>query len=109
GLGAIFHHPKSVFLRGQKNSIHVRRMSVKMNWKNSDRSCAHRVFQKIDIDAVSLVDVDEDGPRAAMNHRFDRWKRGVRWNENLVARTNCQRLKQHHRSARPIRTEHDFV
>src|SRR5438874_8039554 len=38
GLGAIFYHPKPVFLRGQENSIHVGGMSVKMDRKNSDRA-----------------------------------------------------------------------
>ena len=40
-LGAIFDHPKPVFLRSQKNSIHVRGMPVKMDWKDSDRALTH--------------------------------------------------------------------
>src|SRR5437870_11151719 len=108
-LSAIFDHPKAVFLRRQKNSIHVRRMPVKMDRKNSDRARSHRRLQKIDIDAVGLVDVDEDRPRAAMNHRFDRWKRGVRRNKDLVARTNTHRVMQHQSARRPRRTKHRFL
>src|SRR5260370_2383987 len=96
-LSAIFYHPKPVFFRGQENSIHVGGMPVKMDRKNSDRARSHRRFQKIDIDAVRLVDVDEDRSRAAMNHGLDRWKRGMRRTKNLVTGAKAHRVMPHQR------------
>src|SRR5207253_928110 len=81
---------------------------VEMNRKKSDRARTHRFLQKIDIDAASLVDVDEDRPRAAMNHRLDRWKRGERWNENFVPGTNSHRVMEHQRASGPRRTKDRF-
>src|SRR5579864_6234053 len=97
-----------MFLRGQENSIQVRRMPVEVHWKDPDRSRSHRTLQLVDIDAVSFVDVDKDRPRAAVNHRFHRWESGVRWSEDFVAWPNAHRLMQHQSTACPIGAENSF-
>src|SRR3954454_9626761 len=80
-------------------------MTVKMNRENSNGSRSDRRLDYIDIEAVSFVDVDKDGLRAPMHHRFDRWKCSMRWDEHFIAAPNSHGVMEQKNSRRPRGTE----
>src|ERR1051325_4966444 len=79
-----------------------------MDGKNSDRAPGNRCFELIDIEAIGVVDVDEDRFAAKMNHRFDRWKRCMRRDENFVSRFQPYCRVKQEAARRPGRTKHGF-
>ena len=70
----VFNHPQAMLARDIQNSIEIRRMSIKMNRQNADRARRNRRLEKINIETVRFIYVDENGLRTEMNHWLDRRK-----------------------------------
>ena len=107
GLSCIFDHRQSVRLCGLQDGIEVGRESKQMNGQDGARSAADRGLDQVGVEVEGIrPDVDEDGPRSRPSYRTGCGDKCERRRDDLVTRTDAERIERQQQGVRPGRAAH---